>query len=75
MYLSPSQQWLSQWALGWLTGWLQGATRTAKTLSRLPTPRNGTPLLKLQIERLRLNANAPFRPPRREAAKLLLLRR
>ena len=67
--------WAVAWGSGWATGWLTGAARNASWLSQTPMPRIRTPLLKLQIEQLRLNANAPFRRPRREAAKLLLLRK
>lgn len=67
--------WAAQVASGWVIGWLQGATRNSYTPRLLHMPTLRTPLLRMQIERLKLNANAPYPRQKREAAQVLLLKR
>lgn len=65
-----------QLALIWLALGSLNATMSISYVSRLMSlPRNSTPLLKLQIERLRLNANKMSQPQQSEHNVLLLRKR
>lgn len=66
----PSQLALFMWALGSLN-----ATMSLSFASKLLTlPRVGTPLLRLQIERLKLNENRMSHKQQREHNVVLLRR-
>lgn len=67
--------WVWQWAAGWATGWQQGATRAASRMQHGQPLRLRTPLLKLQIERLKLNTHAQYKRSNHAPAHLYLLRR
>ena len=50
------------------------ATRLACTNYRLLLGLHRTPLLRQQVERLKLNEHAPLQPPKRAGANLIYLR-
>lgn len=52
--------WAASWQLGWCSGWLQGSSRNSNWIRRWPTPMAGSALLRLHVEKLQLNANAPL---------------
>ena len=73
--------WLACWAAGAATALASRAVQTPASSTpsnsatkASPTPRLGSPLLRMQVERLRLNPAAPLRRPKREAAHLIYLR-
>lgn len=75
MYALP-WLWLPLYSAGM---WAALSLRLATSVSYMPprslTPQLRTPLLRLHASTLRLNERAPSPQQRREAAKLLLLKR
>lgn len=67
MYALESLRWLALLHFGWVIGSLQGATRHASRILPSPSPKLRSKLLTDTIENLRLNENAPLRPPSRAA--------
>jgi hypothetical protein len=74
-YDLPAQRWLSLLHSGWATGWLMGLQRNANWLSQRPTRLGVSPLLRESVRNLKLRADAPWQPPKREGASLHYLKR
>lgn len=66
--------YLGLYAAGLASGWLLASVCSANTMSRSLTRPNATPLLKLNVETLRLRPDAPFAPQKREPAQVVWLR-
>lgn len=66
--------WAAACQAGWVSGWLMGLLRNANWLSQRHTRLGVSPLLRESVQRLRLNENAPWQPPKRDGAKLFYLR-